>query len=295
MAGWKFETVVPAMAAEAFADAVGSLCTAVASFEIPDSGLWRVEGYAPGMIPHADAAAAMAIAAARAGVAEPDFTCVPLPDVDWVAENQESFRPIVAGRYFVRPSHHDEPVPHGAIALTLDAGAAFGTGEHATTRGCLLALDRLARRRRFRRPLDVGCGSGILSLAMAATWGRHVLGVDIDPQSVRIAQENARDNRLGGLLRYRRSDGLSDRLVRQGGPYDLIAANILARPLVSMARPLCRQLASGGVVILSGLLAAQENAVRNAYRMQGLALMRRIALDGWHTLVMARHPSGDDG
>lgn len=292
MAGWKLEVVVPTAAAEAFAEAVGSLCAAVASFEIPDSGLWRVEGYTSAMPPHADAAAAMAIAAARAGIAEPEFTCVPLPDIDWVAENQESFQPIAAGRYFVRPSHHDGPVPYGATVLTLDAGAAFGTGEHATTKGCLLALDGLARCRRFRHPLDVGCGSGILSLAMAATWKKPVLAVDIDPTSVQIARENAVSNGLARLVRARRSDGLSDGVVCYTAPYDLITANILAGPLVLMAVPLCRHLAPGGVAILSGLLAAQENAVRNAYRAQGLALLHRIVLDGWHTLVLVRRRRG---
>ena len=288
MAGWKFETVVPAGAAEAFAAAVESLCAAVASFEIPGSALWRIEGYAVNMVPHADAAAAMAIAAARSGIAEPEFTCVPLPDTDWVTTNQESFQPLTAGRYFVQPSHFDGVVPAGAIALTVDAGAAFGTGEHATTKSCLLAFDGLAKRRRFRHPLDLGCGTGILALAMAATWRRKVIAADIDPQSVAVARENAEINGLACLTRFGRSDGPTSSELCRAGPYDLIAANILAKPLVAMACPLSLHLMPGGVVVLSGLLAQQENAVRNAYRAQGLSLSQRIALDGWHTLVMRR-------
>ena len=288
MAGWKFETVVPVAAADVFAEAVESLCPAVASFEIPDSTLWRIEGYASDMPPHADAAAAMGIAAARAGIAEPDFTCVPLPDTDWVADNQASFQPLHAGRYFIQPSHFEGAPPHGAIALTVDAGAAFGTGEHATTKSCLLALDGLMKRRRYRRPLDLGCGSGILALAMAETWRRPVIAADIDPQSVAVAQENAVINGLSAWIRFRCSDGMSDREVRQAAPYDLIMANILAGPLVALSRRLNRCLAPHGTLVLSGLLAQQESAVRNAYRRQGLSLRRRIALDGWHTLVMAR-------
>lgn len=288
MTGWKFETVVPKEASEIFSAAVETLCPAVASFEIPGSDLWRIEGYASAMPAHADAAAAMAIAASRAGIAEPDFTCVPLPDTDWVAANQESFQPIQAGRYFIRPSHFEEAVPAGAITLTLDAGAAFGTGEHATTHGCLLALDRLAKQRTFQRPLDLGCGSGILALAMAATWRRPVLAADIDPQSVRVARENAATNGLGVWVRFRCADGVADRVLQANGPYDLIAANILAGPLVALSHRLSRCLAPRGVLVLSGLLGHQENAVRNAYRRQGLALQDRIAQDGWHTLVMAR-------
>lgn len=289
MSGWKFETVVPAAAVEAFTAAVESLCPAVASFEIPGSAFWRIEGYCSAMPPHAEAAAAMALAAARTGVGEPSFTCVPLPDTDWVAASRESFSPIVAGRYFIRPSHYDGPVPHGAVAITLDAGAAFGTGEHATTWSCLLALDGLARRRRFVRPLDLGCGSGILALAMAATWRRRVIAADIDLQSVRVARENARTNGLAAWADFVRSDGVSEWRIARAAPYDLIAANILAKPLVAMSAPLSRLLSGGGTAILSGLLAAQENEVRNAYRRQGLVLTRRIVRDGWHTLVLARN------
>lgn len=288
MAGWKFETVVPAAAADIFVAAVEALCPTVAYFEVPGRTLWRIEGYAGEMPPHADAAAAIAIAAARSGIAEPEFTCVPLPDFDWVADNQESFKPLTAGRYFIRPSHYDGMSPHGSISLTVDAGAAFGTGEHATTKSCLMAIDWLAKRRRYRRPLDLGCGSGILAMAMATTWRYPVMAADIDPQSIVVARENAAINGLPAGLRFRCSDGVSDREVRNAGPYDLIAANILAWPLVALSRRLSLCLAPRGVLILSGLLAQHENAVRNAYRRQGLSLWRRIAMDGWHTLVMAR-------
>jgi ribosomal protein L11 methyltransferase len=288
MAGWKFETVVPAAAAEVFAAAVESLCPTVTMFEVPGSTLWRIEGYAAEMTPHADAAAAMAIAAARSGVAEPVFTCVPLPDSDWVAENQRSFQPLAAGRFFIQPSHFDGAPPHGTVALTVDAGAAFGTGEHATTKSCLLALDGLAKRRRFRRPLDLGCGSGILALAMAAAWRCNVTASDIDPLSVAVARENAAINGLSAWLRFRCSDGISDREIRNARAYDLIMANILAKPLVALSHRLSGCLAPGGVLVLSGLLAQQESAVRNAYRRQGLPLLRRIALDGWHTLIVGR-------
>ncbi len=292
MAGWKFEIVVPATAVEAFANAVESFCPTVAFFEIPGKPFWRIEGYAPNMPSRVDTAAAMAIAAARAGVAEPVFNCSPLPETDWVADNQASFQPLTAGRYFIRPSHHAGAPPYGAIAITLDAGAAFGTGGHATTKSCLFALDWLAKRRRFTRPLDLGSGSGILALAMAATWRRPVTATDIDPQSVMVARENAAINGLAAWTRMHCGDGLSGRQIRVAGPYDLVAANILAKPLIKMSRPLCRRLAPGGMIVLSGLLAHQEIAVRNAYRRQGLALHRRFVLEGWHTLIVGRRQPG---
>jgi len=284
--GWKLQVVVPPHAVDAFSQALAPLCVAMVAFEVAEGSLWRVEGYVPAQPPHAQVSAALAIAAARAGVAEPPVACLPVPVVDWVAENQRAFQPLRAGRYFVHPSHFDGAPPAGAIALTLDAGAAFGTGEHATTRGCLLALDRLARARRFRQVLDLGCGSGILALAAAATWRRPVLAADIDPQAVMVAQANARRNGLGPLVRAQHSDGFAARELRRGAPYDLIMANILAGPLVALSRELRRYLAPGGAVVLSGLLAQQENAVCAACRRQGLRLVRRIAIDGWHTLVL---------
>ena len=130
--------------------------------------------------------------------------------------------------------------------------------------------------------------AGILALAMAATWRRPVMAADIDPQSVAVAEENAAINGLAAWIRFRCSDGMSDREVRRAVPYDLIMANILAGPLVALSARLSACLAPRATLVLSGLLAQQESAVRNAYRRQGLSLRKRIALDGWHTLVMAR-------
>jgi ribosomal protein L11 methyltransferase len=149
-----------------------------------------------------------------------------------------------------------------------------------------LALDHLARGRRFRRPLDLGCGTGILAMAMALTWRVPVMAADVDPVAVAVARENARRNGLGRWVRARVSDGIAKREVAQGGPYDLIAANILARPLARLAPALASHLAAGGAVVLSGLLVSQEAQVSAAYRAQGLRLARRHRLGEWSTLVM---------
>ncbi|MBI3515693.1 MAG: 50S ribosomal protein L11 methyltransferase, partial [Proteobacteria bacterium] len=224
-----------------------------------------------------------------AGVARPVCHIQPLPPVDWLAQNRRDFPIQSIGRFIILGSHHDElRPPAGRIALTLDAASAFGSGEHATTRGCLAALDRLAKRRRVRRPLDLGCGSGILTLAIAKLWHRPVRAADIDPESVRVALANAAANGVARFVKVARSDGYRAPLVRSGRPYDVIVSNILAQPLVKFARPLKRHLAPGGVAILSGLLVVQEAQVVAAHRRQGLALSARRRRDGWSTLEFRR-------
>src|SRR5690242_410182 len=207
---------------------------------------------------------------------------------DWLAENQASFPPLSAGRYFIHGSHRREPVPAGRIGLVIDAATAFGTGEHATTQGCLLALDRLARQGRMLRVLDMGTGTGILAIAAAKTWRRQVRARDIDAEAVRVTSRNAAVNGVAALVDVRRSDGYRDRFLRRAGRFGLVLANILARPLMLMAADLARALAPGGTAVLSGLLARQEPAVLAAHCAQGLTLRRRIAIAGWHTLVLRR-------
>ena len=225
------------------------------------------------------------------GLAMPDIHVDHLPAIDWLAENRAQFKPIRAGRFFVTPSFDRTPAPPGTIALHLDAGPAFGSGEHPTTSGCLRAIDGLLRRRRFVRALDIGCGSGILALALARLRKRPVLAIDNDCWAVRTTRANARANAVAGLIDARLGDGL--RTVSKAARFDLICANILARPLVRLAPSVRRHLTPGGMVILSGLLDYQEAAVRTAYRAQGLRLIGRLSgrsQDGglWPTLIMSR-------
>jgi ribosomal protein L11 methyltransferase len=213
-----------------------------------------------------------------------------LPDIDWVAESQKSLPPIVAGRFRIRGSHVTEPAPPGAIDLLIEANAAFGTGRHETTRGCLLALQDIARRRSVTRPvtpiLDMGCGSGVLAMAAARLWPCRVLGVDNDAPSIRVAVENLKANGVADAVTLLCGDGFRDARVRKGGPYALILANILAEPLCRMAEDVKRHLAPGGKVVLSGLLITQERQVTARYRAAGLRLVRRYHLGEWSTLVL---------
>jgi ribosomal protein L11 methyltransferase len=208
---------------------------------------------------------------------------------DWLAENLLAFPPLRSGRFFIYGSHFRGKVPAGAIGIAVDAAAAFGTGEHPSTRGCLLALERMARRRRFLRPLDIGTGTGILAIAAAKLLRRRVLAGDIDARAVSIARHNAARNGVSALVESRRTTGYRDRSIG-ASRYDLILSNILARPLAAMAPDLAYRLAPGGRAVLSGLLRSQEPIVLAPHRSCGIVLDHRVVIDGWSTLVMrGRH------
>jgi ribosomal protein L11 methyltransferase len=207
---------------------------------------------------------------------------------DWVAASLAGLRPVAAGRFVLHGRHDRARIALNRVGIEIEAALAFGTGHHGTTRGCLLALDRMAKARRPRRVLDVGTGSGVLAIAAAKASRRRVVASDVDPRAVAAARENARTNGVGALVEVIRAGGLIDRRFRSRAPYDLVLANILLEPLKRLAVPLARLAARGGRVVLSGLLPAQANAALAAYRTQRLTLERRIVLDGWVTLVLAR-------
>src|SRR6516164_1531733 len=271
-------------AATAVLALLDDLAGALSAFEIAEQE-WRVEAYPPSSVLSPALAAELALAAAAAGGALVEIGEGQLPDRDWLAENQLAFPPLRVGRFFIYGSHHRGRVPAGAIGIMLDAATAFGTGEHPSTRGCLMALDRLARRHRFRRPLDVGTGTGILAVAAAKLLHRRVLASDIDRGAVRVARHNVARNGVAGLVRVSGADGYRDRAIRKL-PYDLILSNILARPLALLARDLARTLMPGGRAVLSGLLRRQEPIVLAPHRGCGIVLERRLVVDGWSTLVL---------
>jgi ribosomal protein L11 methyltransferase len=299
---WRAAFVVPQSAAPAFedalgsdalgADAVGGDALAVSSFEIPGGAGWSIEILLTGPVDRAEWEARLRRAAAGLDMAPPRLTLTPLAERDWVAQSQRAQPPVRAGRFFVHGSHDRGRalgrVLGGAVALEVDAGRAFGNGRHETTFGCLLALDHLAKRRRYQRPLDLGCGAGLLALAMAKLWRVPVGASDIDPWAVAVAAHNAHANHLHPWVRPVLSDGFAHRALSAGGPYDLIMANILARPLQRLAPAIAARLAPGGRVILSGLLAKQDAQVRAAYLAQGLHLARRWPVGGWPTLELTR-------
>ena len=207
---------------------------------------------------------------------------------DWVAQSLSELQPVRAGRFLVHGGHDRARVKPNDIGIEIEAALAFGTGHHGTTRGCLLALDGLAKRQRPRRVLDIGTGSGVLTIAAVKVFRKRAVASDIDPVAVVSAKSNARQNRVGPAITFMRAVGARSRAVSLAAPYDLIFANILLGPLLRLAVPIRRLSAPGARIVLSGLLPGQANAVLAIYRAQGLTLERRIPLDNWVTLVLCR-------
>lgn len=284
---WRLALTVPGGLAEAFEMALEEDCLALGAFEVEPGGDWTVEGYALAKPDRGRLAARVALTAASRGIPEPRLEITPIPPTDWLAETRQAFPPLDIGRFFVHGEHVASTArPAATIPLLVDAATAFGTGEHPSTEGCLRALDRLARFMRPTRVLDMGCGTGILAIAMAKLWRCPVLAADIEGESVRVAQFNAKRNGVAGLVRVVRSAGYANSAVAESGPYDLIVANILARPLAAMAPDLARRLAPGGRAVLAGLLSFQEPLVLAAHREAGLALAGRLPVKGWSTLIL---------
>jgi ribosomal protein L11 methyltransferase len=208
---------------------------------------------------------------------------------DWVQESLAGLKPVRAGRFVIHGAHDRAHLSPNDINIEIEAALAFGTGHHGTTRGCLLALDSLSKRRRFRKALDVGTGSGVLAMAAAKLIGCAVVASDIDLLAVRSARANAELNNTSPLIEFVHAAGVETQALARYAPYDLIFANILLGPLTRMAASLNRLAAPSAYIVLSGLLPDQANAALTIYRAQGLVLERRIQLEGWTTLVL-RHP-----
>ena len=278
---------LPEEAVPAFEAALQTVCVAVSYFRDEPTDTWRVEGVREAGWGEDELTGALALAAAVAGIEPPALQVGPIEAEGWLARTVQSFPEAPIGRRFlVRPTRVPDPVTYGRIVLRLDAGLAFGSGEHASTQGCLRAFEAIAHRKP-QRILDLGTGSAILAIAVAKLLHRPVLATDIEPWSVRVAHDNAVLNGVQKLVSARLADGWRHPVVRSGR-YDLIFANILARPLCAMARDLADHLTPGGTAILAGLLGTQARMVLAAHRRQGLRLERRINVEPWTTLVLRR-------
>lgn len=248
--------------------------------EDEDRGIWRIDAF-PTTTEEAEG-----LRGALEAFTALKVTTEVLADADWLAMALSGLPPVRAGRFFIYGVHDRGRAPPNSVNLRIEAGAAFGTGHHGTTVGCLLAYDTLLKAQRFPRVLDVGTGTGVLAIAAARTGSATCIGTDIDGISVRIARENAAINRT--RARFVHASGLAHSRVRQSGPYDLVFANILARPLVGLAQDIHGALKPGGLTILSGLLRTQERMVKAAYLSRGFHVVRRIHRDAWATLVLRR-------
>ncbi len=273
--------------------------TAVSIFQ--DRTGWRVDGY----FSHREAAetAGQNLTAiysqggadgVKAAIGAASIT--PVPDLNWVTISQAALPPVQAGRFTICGHHDLSRVPSGPGTLVVEAGEAFGTAHHATTFGCLLAIDRLTRRRAYRNVLDLGTGSGVLALALRrALPGAKILGTDIDAVSIDVAQKNARRNSArsdaDARLTFLIADGFADHRLRARGPFDMVIANILAGPIMALAPQLASHIAPGGTVVLSGILNDQAREIIARYRSLGFDMTAHTRLEGWSTLTMSRRAS----
>jgi ribosomal protein L11 methyltransferase len=283
MAGYKAQVRLPEQQAERLAGLYAELldpAPAISSGETPDG--WLLELYFDAEPPLAEL---RQVAAEHLGAGIADAIGVePLPDEDWVAVTQRGLHPIRAGRFLVHGSHDRARVKDEPFAIEIEAGQAFGTAHHGTTRGCLMMIDRLAKRGSVSRVLDLGTGSAVLAIAAARTLSRHVLATDIDPVAVRVARENCERNGAKGRVRLQVAAGLAHPAIRSAAPFDVVTANILARPLIQLAPAIRQVVARGGHLVLSGLLDSQAREVTAQYRARGFTLASRLFLEGWATL-----------
>ena len=262
---------------------------AVSRFEDPAG--WRIEAYFQQAPDAAHLAAALAM---LLDIPEPSLSVQAVPPENWVTLSQAALPPVIAGRFTVHGSHDRDRVPRGPNSILIDAGEAFGTAHHATTAGCLMAIDRIGclhrglhSPRQKPQVLDLGCGSGVLAIAAQRVSPlARVVASDIDPIAIDVARANARRNGATGIA-FAVAAGLPrqfDARVR----YDLLIANILAGPLIRLAPALAHGVVVGGRLILSGLLTSQAQEVFGAYRPRGFILARHQRIVGWSTLTLVR-------
>ncbi len=288
MTAWKLTLPCTKPEAEAVALAEVDGVALVATEEDEAAGRWRLDAYFEGE-PDADTLATVRALVAGGSDAAP----APLATADWVTLSQAGLEPVRAGRFVVHTAAHPADPPPGGRAFRIEAGQAFGTGHHETTAGCLLALDGFARERaRFGNIVDLGSGTGLLAFAALELWpDAQVLATDIDPVAVAVLRENAAVNRIPigdgpGALSLLVADGTRHAIIAERAPFDLVIANILAGPLIDMAREIVSIARPGATILLAGLLTSQAEAVTDAYRAAGCSPSRSARQGDWTILKL---------
>ncbi len=286
---WRIDLIAPTLNSAIFEDILERHCAVVSSFLIPSDNRSRLQGISETLLNKNILYTELSEMASLLGVDISNVDVTPMKSRDWVADNLAEFPPIRVGRYYMYGSHIKGAVPSEAIGIRLNAGPAFGTGEHATTEGCLKAFDRLAKQgKRYNKILDMGCGSGILSIAAAKTWRLKIIACDIDPRAVQVASENAQVNGVQSLVFTQAGNGYETPIVKAEAPYDMIVSNILANPLCEMASALVKCLQPKGSVILSGFLTVDSRRVMANYIQFGLIFTTQINVNGWVTLIFRK-------
>jgi len=278
---------------EDLSESRGEFPPTLSYFEQAGSTLWQTEVFFPSAPDYGFINAMLA----QAGLLDWDHEIAPVEEKDWVSESQKLLAPVRAGRFLVYGSHDADKKDPDAINLQIDAGQAFGTGKHETTAACLEALTNFSKTLKPAKMLDLGTGSSVLALAAHKLWPEaQIVASDIDPIAIRVSEENLEIN--GAAKRHLGENkpgvacitaaGLEDASLREEMPFNLIAANILAGPLVDMAAEITGALAVEGKLILSGLLVTQETTVLDAYEAQGLVPEDRIEKGDWLALMLRK-------
>lgn len=271
--------------AEKYAEALEPVCDAVAWIDTDEDGIVEVEG----ICEQKPDAKIIAEVFKNCGQAVPKYKIEKLPDTDWLKMSYQAFPSTKLGRYWIHGSHITDAPPAGSWPLQIDAATAFGSGQHPTTAGCLVALERLSKRvRKPKRTLDMGTGSGILAVGAARAFRKPIYAVDIDPESIRVTDNHARANGVRKMMKLQAGNGFKAPLARSHAPYNLLLANILAKPLCKMSALGAKQVKQGGDIVLAGLLHHQAPAVVNFWRMQGAHLVRKDKRGEWTILTLRK-------
>ena len=256
----------------------------VGVFELEDgSGFWEVGAY------FSEKPSDISLALLAAAFQAEEFKISELPQIDWVSKVQRSLKPVIAGRFFVYGSHDSDKVPSNCEPLLIEASMAFGTGHHGTTKGCLLALEQIISDGfDAKNVIDVGCGTAVLAMAAARVFSANIIASDIDSVAFSVAKTNVLANGLDKSIRCFEASGFSHDQIKTTMSFDLIFANILMKPLLSLAADISRYSLSGGYVVLSGILCEQAELVTNKYIKVGFSLSREIKIGEWVTLIFCK-------
>ncbi|WP_052045839.1 50S ribosomal protein L11 methyltransferase [Candidatus Paracaedibacter symbiosus] len=274
---------------EIFADAIEEHVLSVGWFETTNPEIWMVEATVRKEPEMAFLQQLISEAAAQHKVPSPHLHVEKLPDADWLEQTWKNFPPLEIARFYIYGSHAKGEIPEGLIGMEINAATAFGSGEHQTTTGCLETLcDFMDAGIQVKNPLDMGCGSGVLAMAVTKLWQMPVLAVDNDPESVRVAAQNAATNKCEQLMHTLCNEGFEGDVVQKYGPFDLIVANILAGPLCDMAPQMVANTIKGGRIVLSGLLTRQIDEVAAAYEVAGATLVSVKNVGDWATLSLIK-------
>ncbi len=290
---WKVSIISPLHFLPALEESIygasGNYIPSITAFEIKDDLDNRLVEIYYDHEPDTDKLAeAISNMASIFNIGSPHLKLEQLDDINWVAQSQKILEPIDAGRFFLYGGHDFTSIPADKISIQMEAGQAFGTGNHETTKGCLLAISDLHQKINPATMLDLGCGSGVLAIAMAKQWPGKVVASDIDPIATNTAKDNIKLNDAGNILAIT-CDGFENSILGESGPYDLIVANILAEPLRLLASDIVGNLSSGAFLVLSGLLKEQQDAVLEAYLRHEMELEGKFPINEWQTLVMRKN------